>query len=128
MAVTKLYGKQKYSISIRVYENGRYSFAIEKIIVTTDKTTEPVTKLSAVAKETSIVVGWQASAVRDYKGVEITVTEKDSDTVETKKEEITDSSIRVKEITGLITGKTYNISVQSVDRAGNKGKAVKKDI
>ena len=131
LAVTKLYGTQEYSISIRVYENGRYSPAVEKTIVTTDKTTEPVEKLSAAVKETGIVVKWQAPAVRDYAGVEITVTEKVTEKNSepaTKKEKITDSNIKEKEITGLITGKTYNISVQSVDKAGNKGKAVKKDI
>ena len=127
LAVTKLYGTQKYSISIRVYDNGRYSPAVEETIVTTDKTTEPVKKLSVVAKETSIVVIWQAPAVRDYAGVEITVTEK----VTGKKNEpavIKDSNIKEKEITGLIIGKTYNISVQSVDKAGNRGKAIDEDI
>ena len=127
LAVTKLYGTQKYSISIRVYDNGRYSSPIEKTKSTTDKTTEPVEKLSVAAKETSIVVKWQAPAVRDYAGVEITVTEK----VTEKSGEpavIKDSNIKEKEITGLIIGKTYNISVQSVDKAGNKGTAQKKDI
>ena len=128
LAVTKLYGTQKYSISIRVYDNGRYSSPIEKTKSTTDKTTEPVEKLIVAAKETSIVVKWQAPAVRDYAGVEIIVTEK----VTEKNSEpavIKDSNIKEKEITGLIIGKTYNISVQSVDRAGNEGEAkVKKDI
>ncbi len=45
---------------------------------TTDKSTEPVSNVSAIGGSTSIVVGWQAPDVRDYAGVTITATEKDS--------------------------------------------------
>ena len=121
VAVRKLYGIQEYSIEVSAYKNGVYFSGVEKKATTTDKQTESVGNISVVANATSIIVGWRSPAVRDYAGVEISV-EKDGVLVVVKQE--TDNTVEQVAIRGLEERTTYNILVRSVDRAGNKGRAV----
>ena len=121
VAVRKLYGIQEYSIEVSAYKNGVYFSGVEKKATTTDKQTESVRNISVVANATSIIVGWRSPAVRDYAGVEISV-EKDGVLVVVKQE--TDNTVEQVVIRGLEERTTYNILVRSVDRAGNKGRAV----
>ncbi len=120
IALTKLYGTLTYKVEVYVSQNGKYSTAVSKEQATTDKTTEPATNVSAVGGATSIVVIWQAPNVRDYAGVTITATEKDSDKV-AKTVTITDRAVRNTQIPGLKATTEYTVAVQSQDYAGNKG-------
>ncbi len=122
IALTKLYGTLTYKVEVYVSQNGKYSTAVSKELATTDKTTEPVSNVSAVGGATSIVVSWQAPNVRDYAGVTITATEKDSDKV-AKTVTITDRAVRNTQIAGLKATTEYTVAVQSQDYAGNKGTA-----
>ncbi len=121
IALTKLYGTLTYKVEVYVSKNGKYSTAVSKEQATTDKSTEPVSNVSAVGGATSIVVGWQAPDVRDYAGVTITVTEKDSTTTTAKTVTITERTVRNTQITGLKATTEYSIAVQSQDYTGNKG-------
>ncbi len=121
IALTKLYGTLTYKVEVYVSKNGKYSTAVSKEQATTDKSTEPVSNVSAVGGATSIVVGWQAPDVRDYAGVTITVTEKDSTTTTAKTVTITERTLRNTQITGLKATTEYSIAVQSQDYTGNKG-------
>ncbi len=120
IALTKLYGTLTYKVEVYVSQNGKYSTAVSKEQATTDKSTEPVSNVSAVGGATSIVVSWQAPNVRDYAGVTITATEKDSDKV-AKTVTITDRAVRNTQIPGLKATTEYTVAVQSQDYAGNKG-------
>ncbi len=120
IALTKLYGTLTYKVEVYVFQNGKYSTAVSKEQATTDKTTKPATNVSAVGGATSIVVGWQAPDVRDYAGVTITATEKDSSTP-AKTVTITDRTLRNTQITGLKATTEYTVAVVSMDSAGNKG-------
>ncbi len=120
IALTKLYGTLTYKVEVYVSQNGKYSTAVSKEQATTDKTTKPATNVSAVGGATSLVVGWQAPDVRDYAGVTITATEKDSTTA-TKTVTITDRTVRNTQITGLKATTEYTVAVVSMDSAGNKG-------
>ncbi len=120
IALTKLYGTLTYKVEIYVSQNGKYSTAVSKEQATTDKTTKPATNVSAVGGATSIVVSWQAPNVRDYAGVTITATEKDSDKV-AKTVTITDRAVRNTQIPGLKATTEYTVAVVSMDYAGNKG-------
>ncbi len=122
IALTKLYGTLTYKVEVYVSQNGKYSTAVSKQQATTDKTTQPVTNVSAVGGATSIVVIWQAPNVRDYAGVTITATEKESDTP-AKTVTITDRAVRNTQIIGLKATTEYTVAVQSQDYAGNKGTA-----
>ncbi len=122
IALTKLYGTLTYKVEVYVSQNGKYSTAVSKEQATTDKSTEPVSNVSAVGGATSIVVGWQAPDVRDYAGVSIAVTEKNSSTA-AKTVTITDRALRNTQITGLKANTEYTVAVVSMDRAGNKGTA-----
>ncbi len=121
IALTKLYGTLTYKVEVYVSKNGKYSTAVSKEQATTDKSTEPVSNVSAVGGANSIVVGWQAPDVRDYAGVTITVTEKDSTTTTAKTVTITERTVRNTQITGLKATTEYSIAVQSQDYTGNKG-------
>ena len=110
IALTKLYGTLTYKVEVYVSKNGKYSTAVSKEQATTDKSTEPVSNVSAVGGATSIVVGWQAPDVRDYAGVTITVTEKDSSA---KTVTITERTLRNTQITGLKATTEYTVAVQS---------------
>ncbi len=118
IALTKLYGTLTYKVEVYVSKNGKYSTAVSKEQATTDKSTEPVSNVSAVGGATSLVVGWQAPDVRDYAGVTITVTEKNSPA---KTVTITERTLRNTQITGLKATTEYSIAVQSQDYTGNKG-------
>ncbi len=118
IALTKLYGTLTYKVEVYVSQNGKYSTAVSKEQATTDKSTEPVSNVSAVGGATSLVVGWQAPDVRDYAGVTITVTEKNSPA---KTVTITERTLRNTQITGLKATTEYSIAVQSQDYTGNKG-------
>ncbi len=118
IALTKLYGTLTYKVEVYVSKNGKYSTAVSKEQATTDKSTEPVSNVSAVGGADSIVVGWQAPDVRDYAGVTITVTEKDGPA---KTVTITERTLRNTQITGLKATTEYSIAVQSQDYTGNKG-------
>ncbi len=120
IALTKLYGTLTYKVEVYVSQNGKYSTAVSKEQATTDKSTEPVSNVSAVGGATSIVVGWQAPDVRDYAGVTITVTEKDSTTA-AKTVTITERTVRNTQITDLKATTEYTVAVVSMDSAGNKG-------
>ncbi len=120
IALTTLYGTLTYKVEVYVSQNGKYSTAVSKELATTDKTTKPATNVSAVGGATSIVVIWQAPNVRDYAGVTITATEKDSDKV-AKTVTITDRAVRNTQIIGLKATTEYTVAVQSQDYAGNKG-------
>ncbi len=120
IALTKLYGTLTYKVEVYVFKNGKYSTAVSKEQATTDKSTEPVSNVSAIGGATSIVVGWQAPDVRDYAGVTITATEKDSTTA-AKTVTITERTLRNTQITGLKATTEYSIAVQSQDYTGNKG-------
>ncbi len=120
IALTKLYGTLTYKVEVYVSQNGKYSTAVSKEQATTDKTTKPVTNLSAVGGATSIVVSWQAPNVRDYAGVTITATEKESKTP-AKTVTITDRAVRNTQIIGLKATTEYTVAVVSMDSAGNKG-------
>ncbi len=120
IALTKLYGTLSYKVEVYVSQNGKYSTAVSKEQATTDKTTEPATNVSAVGGATSIVVIWQEPNVRDYAGVTITATEKESDTP-AKTVTITDRAVRNTQILGLKATTEYTVAVQSQDYAGNKG-------
>ncbi len=120
IALTTLYGTLSYKVEVYVSQNGKYSTAVSKEQATTDKTTEPATNVSAVGGATSIVVSWQAPNVRDYAGVTITATEKESDTP-AKTVTITDRAVRNTQILGLKATTEYTVAVQSQDYAGNKG-------
>ncbi len=120
IALTTLYGTLTYKVEVYVSQNGKYSTAVSKELATTDKTTQPATNVSAVGGATSIVVSWQAPNVRDYAGVTITATEKDSDTV-AKTVTITDRAVRNTQIADLKATTEYTVAVQSQDYAGNKG-------
>ncbi len=122
IALTKLYGTLTYKVEVYVSQNGKYSTAVSKELATTDKSTEPVSNVSAVGGATSIVVIWQAPNVRDYAGVTITATEKESDTP-AKTVTITDRAVRNTQIPGLKATTEYTVAVQSQDYAGNKGTA-----
>ncbi len=122
IALTKLYGTLMYKVEVYVSQNGKYSTAVSKELATTDKSTEPVSNVSAVGGATSIVVIWQAPNVRDYAGVTITATEKESDTP-AKTVTITDRAVRNTQIPGLKATTEYTVAVQSQDYAGNKGTA-----
>ncbi len=122
IALTKLYGTLSYKVEVYVSQNGKYSTAVSKELATTDKSTEPVSNVSAVGGATSIVVSWQEPNVRDYAGVTITATEKDSDTP-AKTVTITDRAVRNTQIIGLKATTEYTVAVQSQDYAGNKGTA-----
>ncbi len=122
IALTKLYGSLTYKVEVYVSQNGKYSTAVSKQQATTDKTTKPVTNVSAVGGATSIVVSWQAPNVRDYAGVTITATEKDSSTP-AQTVTITDRAVRNTQIAGLKATTEYTVAVQSQDYAGNKGTA-----
>ncbi len=122
IALTKLYGTLTYKVEVYVSQNGKYSTAVSKGLATTDKTTQPATNVSAVGGATSIVVSWQAPNVRDYAGVTITATEKDSSTP-AKTVTITDRAVRNTQIAGLKATTEYTVAVQSQDYAGNKGTA-----
>ncbi len=121
IALTKLYGTLTYKVEVYVSKNGKYSTAVSKEQATTDKSTEPVSNVSAVGGADSIVVGWQAPDVRDYAGVTITVTEKDSTTTTAKTVTITERTLRNTQITDLKATTEYSIAVQSQDSTGNKG-------
>ncbi len=118
IALTKLYGTLTYKVEVYVSKNGKYSTAVSKEQATTDKSTEPVSNVSAIGGADSIVVGWQAPDVRDYAGVTITVTEKNSPA---KTVTITERTLRNTQITGLKATTEYSIAVQSQDYTGNKG-------
>ncbi len=120
IALTKLYGTLTYKVEVYVSQNGKYSTAVSKEQATTDKTTKPATNVSAVGGATSIVVIWQAPNVRDYAGVTITATEKESDTP-AKTVTITDRTLRNTQIPGLKATTEYTVAVVSMDSAGNKG-------
>ncbi len=120
IALTKLYGTLTYKVEVYVSQNGKYSTAVSKEQATTDKSTEPVSNVSAIGGATSIVVGWQAPDVRDYAGVTITATEKDSSTV-AKTVTITERTVRNTQITDLKATTEYTVAVVSMDSAGNKG-------
>ncbi len=120
IALTKLYGTLTYKVEVYVFKNGKYSTAVSKEQATTDKSTEPVSNVSAVGGATSIVVGWQAPDVRDYAGVSITATEKDSSTA-AKTVTITERTVRNTQIPGLKATTEYTVAVVSMDSAGNKG-------
>ncbi len=120
IALTKLYGTLTYKVEVYVSQNGKYSTAVSKEQATTDKTTKPATNVSVVGGADSIVVGWQAPDVRDYAGVTITVTEKDSTTA-AKTVTITERTVRNTQITGLKATTEYTVAVVSMDSAGNKG-------
>ncbi len=120
IALTKLYGTLTYKVEVYVSQNGKYSTAVSKEQATTDKTTQPATNVSAVGGATSIVVLWQAPNVRDYAGVTITATEKESDTP-AKTVTITDRAVRNTQIADLKATTEYTVAVQSQDYAGNKG-------
>ncbi len=120
IALTTLYGTLTYKVEVYVSQNGKYSTAVSKEQATTDKTTQPATNVSAVGGATSIVVIWQAPNVRDYAGVTITATEKDSDKV-AKTVTITDRAVRNTQIIGLKATTEYTVAVVSMDSAGNKG-------
>ncbi len=120
IALTKLYGTLTYKVEVYVSQNGKYSTAVSKEQATTDKTTQPATNVSAVGGATSIVVIWQEPNVRDYAGVTITATEKESDTP-AKTVTITDRTVRNTQIIGLKATTEYTVAVQSQDYAGNKG-------
>ncbi len=120
IALTKLYGTLTYKVEVYVFKNGKYSTAVSKEQATTDKSTEPVSNVSAVGGATSIVVGWQAPDVRDYAGVTITATEKDSSSP-AKTVTITERTVRNTQITGLKATTEYTVAVVSMDSAGNKG-------
>ncbi len=122
IALTKLYGTLTYKVEVYVSQNGKYSTAVSKELATTDKSTEPVSNVSAVGGATSIVVIWQAPNVRDYAGVTITATEKGSST-SAKTVTITDRAVRNTQIPGLKATTEYTVAVQSQDYAGNKGTA-----
>ncbi len=122
IALTKLYGTLTYKVEVYVSYNGKYSSAVSKELATTDKTTKSVTNISAVGGATSIVVSWQAPNVRDYAGVTITATEKESDTP-AKTVTITERAVRNTQIPGLKATTEYTVAVQSQDYAGNKGTA-----
>ncbi len=122
IALTKLYGTLTYKVEVYVSQNGKYSTAVSKEQATTDKTTKPATNVSAVGGATSIVVGWQAPDVRDYAGVTITATEKDSSTP-AKTVTITERTVRNTQIPGLKATTEYTVAVVSMDSAGNKGTA-----
>ncbi len=122
IALTKLYGTLIYKVEVYVSQNGKYSTAVSKELATTDKSTEPVSNVSAVGGATSIVVSWQEPNVRDYAGVTITATEKDSKTP-AKTVTITDRTVRNTQIAGLKATTEYTVAVQSQDYAGNKGTA-----
>ncbi len=122
IALTKLYGTLTYKVEVYVSQNGKYSTAVSKELATTDKSTEPVSNVSAVGGATSIVVSWQEPNVRDYAGVTITATEKDSKTP-AKTVTITDRAVRNTQIPGLKATTEYTVAVQSQDYAGNKGTA-----
>ncbi len=120
IALTKLYGTLTYKVEVYVSQNGKYSTAVSKEQATTDKSTEPVSNVSATGGATSLVVGWQAPDVRDYAGVSITATEKDSSTP-AKTVTITERTVRNTQITGLKATTEYTVAVVSMDSAGNKG-------
>ncbi len=120
IALTKLYGTLTYKVEVYVSQNGKYSTAVSKEQATTDKSTEPVSNVSAIGGATSIVVGWQAPDVRDYAGVTITATEKDSTTA-AKTVTITERTVRNTQIPGLKATTEYTVAVVSMDSAGNKG-------
>ncbi len=120
IALTKLYGTLTYKVEVYVFKNGKYSTAVSKEQATTDKSTEPVSNVSATGGATSIVVGWQAPDVRDYAGVTITATEKDSTTA-AKTVTITERTVRNTQIPGLKATIEYTVAVVSMDSAGNKG-------
>ncbi len=120
IALTKLYGTLTYKVEVYVFKNGKYSTAVSKEQATTDKTTKPATNVSVVGGATSIVVGWQAPDVRDYAGVTITATEKDSTTA-AKTVTITERAVRNTQIPGLKATTEYTVAVVSMDSAGNKG-------
>ncbi len=120
IALTTLYGTLTYKVEVYVSQNGKYSTAVSKELATTDKTTQPATNVSAVGGATSIVVIWQEPNVRDYAGVTITATEKDSDKV-AKTVTITDRAVRNTQIAGLKATTEYTVAVISQDYAGNKG-------
>ncbi len=120
IALTKLYGTLSYKVEVYVSQNGKYSTAVSKELATTDKTTKPVSNVSAVGGATSIVVSWQEPNVRDYAGVTITATEKDSPTA-AKTVTITDRTVRNTQIPGLKATTEYTVAVVSMDYAGNKG-------
>ncbi len=120
IALTTLYGTLSYKVEVYVSQNGKYSTAVSKEQATTDKTTQPATNVSAVGGATSIVVSWQAPDVRDYAGVTITATEKESDTP-AKTVTITDRAVRNTQIIDLKATTEYTVAVQSQDYAGNKG-------
>ncbi len=120
IALTTLYGTLMYKVEVYVSQNGKYSTAVSKEQATTDKTTQPATNVSAVGGATSIVVIWQEPNVRDYAGVTITATEKESDTP-AKTVTITDRAVRNTQILGLKATTEYTVAVQSQDYAGNKG-------
>ncbi len=122
IALTKLYGTLTYKVEVYVSQNGKYSTAVSKEQATTDKSTEPVSNVSATGGATSLVVGWQAPDVRDYAGVTITATEKDSTTA-AKTVTITERTVRNTQITGLKATTEYTVAVVSMDSAGNKGTA-----
>ncbi len=122
IALTKLYGTLTYKVEVYVSQNGKYSTAVSKEQATTDKSTEPVSNVSAVGGADSIVVGWQAPDVRDYAGVTITATEKDSSTA-AKTVTITERAVRNTQIPGLKATTEYTVAVVSMDSAGNKGTA-----
>ncbi len=122
IALTKLYGTLTYKVEVYVFKNGKYSTAVSKEQATTDKSTEPVSNVSAIGGATSLVVGWQAPDVRDYAGVTITATEKDSSTA-AKTVTITERAVRNTQITGLKATTEYTVAVVSMDSAGNKGTA-----
>ncbi len=120
IALTKLYGTLTYKVEVYVSQNGKYSTAVSKEQATTDKSTEPVSNVSAVGGATSLVVGWQAPDVRDYAGVTITATEKDSSSP-AKTVTITERTVRNTQIPGLKATTEYTVAVVSIDSAGNKG-------
>ncbi len=120
IALTKLYGTLTYKVEVYVSQNGKYSTAVSKEQATTDKTTKPATNVSVVGGATSIVVGWQAPDVRDYAGVTITATEKDSSSP-AKTVTITERAVRNTQITGLKATTEYTVAVVSMDSVGNKG-------
>ncbi len=120
IALTKLYGTLSYKVEVYVSQNGKYSTAVSKEQATTDKSTDPVSNVSAVGGATSIVVLWQAPNVRDYAGVTITATEKESDTP-AKTVTITERTVRNTQIPDLKATTEYTVAVVSMDSAGNKG-------
>ncbi len=121
IALTKLYGTQEYRVQVAVFKNGVYSTTVEKLQKTTDKITEPVLRLSATGGENNIIVGWEAPQAKDYAGVIISVKEKGtSRNVAGTPLQITDVTVRTAEVAGLTIDTFYTVSVQSVDKAGNK--------